>query len=465
MKLKTYFMTLLLFLLFFNGSILLISFVNLNNNLESIRERCLGEHYFIANAYAKDLTAVEARGTTAVNAMKPLFQSYVSYYGDKNVFLELSKDDKTLYSNVPLEKDSYTKVENLTAGNRIMYTIKLKEKEYVSVSGSLPAPYNTYMLTYMYDLSDSITSWNRVTGFLYTVGIIISFLLAVCLILLLNHIFKPLIQISLASQNIAKGEYENRLPVTGKDELSEMAQSFNYMADEIQNQMVRLTKSAQQKQCFVDNFAHELRTPLTTIYGYAEYIQKAAITDEEKLSATSYIMSESKRLQNMAYRLLDLAMLRNDEIIFSDVSVKELFQSTLDELNQKAVQKYVKLEYACKFDSLLGDFELLKCMLINLVDNSIKACNSNGSVKLDAYYEDGKKVVTVLDNGRGMSEEDMSHITEAFYRVDKSRSRAEGGVGLGLSLCEQIAIKHSAVISFSSQPNHGTKVKITFTTS
>ncbi len=465
MKLKTYFMTLLLFLLFFNGSILLISFVNLNNNLDSIRERCLGEHYFIATAYAKDLKAVEARGTTTIDAMEPLFQSYVSYYGDKNVFLKLSKDGKTLYSSIPLEKDSSTKEENLKAGNRIMSTIKLKEKEYVSISGLLPAPYTSYRLTYLYDLSESITSWNKVTGFLYTVGIVISFLLAICLILLLNHIFKPLKQISLASQNIAKGDYENKIPVTGKDELSEMAQSFNYMAEEIQNQMVQLTKSAQQKQCFVDNFAHELRTPLTTIYGYAEYIQKAAITEEEKLSATNYIMSESKRLQNMAYRLLDLAMLRNDEIIFSDVSVSELFRSTLEELNQKAAQKDVNLDYNCQIDSIFGDFELLKCMLTNLVDNGLKACNSDGSVKLDAYYEDDKKVVTVFDNGRGMSEDDMNHITEAFYRVDKSRSRAEGGVGLGLSLCEQIAVRHGATISFSSQPNQGTKVKITFTTS
>lgn len=465
MKLKTYFMTLLLFLLFFNGSILLISFVNLNNNLESIRERCIGEHYFITTAYAKDLKAVEARGTTTIDAMEPLYQSYVSYYGDKNIFLKLSKDSKTLYSNIPLEKDSSIKEKNLTAGNRIMSTVKLKEKEYVSVSGFLPAPYNSYKLTYLYDLSESITSWNRVTGFLYTVGILISFLLAVCLILLLNHIFKPLKQISLASQNIAKGEYKNRIPVTSKDELSEMAQSFNYMAEEIQNQMVQLTKSAQQKQSFVDNFAHELRTPLTTIYGYAEYIQKAAITEEEKLSATNYIMSESKRLQNMAYRLLDLAMLRNDEIVFSDVSVPELFKSTLEELNQKAVQKGVKLEYDCQFDSIFGDFELLKCMLFNLVDNGSKACNSDGSVKLNAYYKDEKKVITVLDNGRGMTEEDMGHITEAFYRVDKSRSRAEGGVGLGLSLCEQIAVRHGATISFSSQPNQGTKVKITFTTS
>jgi two-component system OmpR family sensor kinase len=465
MKLRTYFMTLLLFLLFFNGSILLISSVNLNSNVNSIRERCLGEHYFIATSYANDLKAVESRGTAAGSVIEPLFQSYVSYYGKKNVFLEISKEGQPLYSSLPSGKEFTGGIINPKVGNRVLSTVKLQGKEFISVSGTLPAPYDAYTLTYLYDLSENIASWNRVTRTLYTVGIGLSFLLAVCLILLLNYIFKPLQQISLASQNIARGEYNNRIPVIGRDELSEMAQSFNHMAGEIQNQMVRLAKSAEQKQCFIDNFAHELRTPLTTIYGYAEYIQKAAITEEEKLTATSYIMAQSRRLQNLSYRLLNLAMLRNNEIAFTGVSVPELFRRTAEELSQKAAEKQVRLEYNCQFDSLRGDGELLKCLLVNLADNGVKACNTGGTVKLKACCEDNKRVVIVQDDGRGMTEEQMSHITEAFYRVDKSRSCAEGGAGLGLSLCEQIAACHGAEITFSSQPNQGTTVKIIFTTS
>ncbi len=463
MKLKTYFMTLLLFLIFFNGSILFVSFVNLNSNLNSIRERCLGEHYFISTTYAKDLKAVESRGVQAVSATESLFQSYVTYYGKKNVLLKISKDGQLLYSSFP-ENFSSIKEDNASVKNRIISTVKFKEKEYICVSGTLPSPYTAYSLTYLYDFSQSITAWDNMTKLLFTAGIAISSLLAVCLIFLLNYIFKPLRQFSLASQNIAKGDYENRIPVKGKDELSEMAMSFNNMAEEIQNQMVELTRAAEQKQCFIDNLAHELRTPLTTIYGYAEYIQKAAISEEEKLSATSYIMSESLRLQNIAYRLLDLATLRNDELTFTEVNVQELISSTIESLNLKAEQKRVIFEFNSQLESIIGDFELLKCMLINLVDNGIKACNSEGIVKLNAYYENGKKVISVEDNGKGMQEKHISHITEAFYRVDKSRSRAEGGFGLGLSLCEQIADRHDANISFSSKPNQGTKVEITFTT-
>lgn len=464
MKLRTYFLTLLLFLLFFNGSILLISCSNLNINLSSIRERCLGEHYFIAAALGKDLNAAENRGASADSVMGSLFQPYIDYYGKQNVFLQLSRQGQPFYSNIPSNEELSDKSPTSKDNNRVLSAIKWKDKEYMRITGRLPVPYTEYTLTYLYDLSGTIDSWNKVTRILYLSGIVLSLLLAICLMLLLNYIFKPLQQISLASQKIAKGEYDNRIRVTGRDELAEMAKSFNNMAAEIQSQIVQLAGQAEQKQCFIDNFAHEMRTPLTTIYGYAEYIQKAALSEEEKLSAAAYIMLECRRLQNIAGRLLDLATLRNDRIIFTDVSVPELLRGTAEELHQKAKEKQVRLEYEYQYDSLTGDFELLKCLLVNLADNGIKACYNGGNVIIKACFEEDKKVIAVSDNGNGMTEEQLSHITEAFYRVDKPRSRAEGGAGLGLSLCKEIAARHGAELSFSSRPHEGTNTRISFTT-
>ena len=464
MKLKTYFLTLLLFLLFFNGSILLISCVNLNSNLGSIRERCLGEQHFIATALAQDLNAVENRGTATDSVVGTLFQPYMDYYGKQHVFLKLSKEGHPLYSNMPLNESLSDQAPIPQADKRVLSTVKWKDKEYISVVGRLPAPYTAYALTYLYDISETMHSWNQVTRILYSSGITISLLLAVCLLLLLNHIFRPLRQISLASQNIAQGKYDNRIVVSGRDELAEMAKSFNHMAEEIQNHISQLARQAEQKQYFIDNFAHEMRTPLTTIYGYAEYIQKIALTEEEKLSAAGYIMSESRRLQNIAYRLLDLATLRNGEITFTTVNIPELLRGTAQDLQQKAAEKQVKLKYDYEYESLTGDFELLKSLLVNLADNGIKACCSGGSVQISAIYEAGQKVITVKDNGQGMTEEQLCHITEAFYRVDKARSRAGGGAGLGLSLGKEIAARHGAELSFSSQLNKGTTAKISFTT-
>lgn len=116
-------------------------------------------------------------------------------------------------------------------------------------------------------------------------------MLALGLLILLNRIFRPLAQIAQTSRKIAAGAYGTKLPVTVKDKLSEMAQSFNHMAEEIQRQMTELIAAAERKQQFVDNFAHELQTPLTAIYGYAELLQKASLTEEDRLSALGYIMS------------------------------------------------------------------------------------------------------------------------------------------------------------------------------
>lgn len=463
MKNKTYLLTLILFLLFFNGSILLISIVNLKTSLDSTRENCLREHNFIAVALTKDLAALESRGNEAGSALQVLFDSYVHYYGKQNIYLEIAQKGQTLYSSLPDGQILTRKPEAPADGKRIISTLQSNDRKYIGIVGALPTPHDTIVLSYYYDLSALIAACQRIAGILFLVGIVISSLLAVCLILLLNRLFKPLQQISEASRNIAQGNYANRLPVAGKDELSEMAISFNNMAEAIENQIARLADVAAQKQRFIDNFAHELRTPLTSIYGYAEYMQKASVSEEDKLEATGFIMSESRRLQNIAYSLLDLASLRKSEIVFTPLDIDQLFQNTIDTLLRKAEEKQVTLSHECGFNVLNGDRDLLQSLVVNLTDNAIKACEPGGSVKIAAYIENGQKVLEVRDTGRGMTREQLNHITEAFYRVDKARCRAEGGVGLGLSICEQIAARHGAELRFESQPGLGTTTKIIFT--
>jgi two-component system OmpR family sensor kinase len=465
LKLRTYLMTLVLFLVFFNGSIFILSIVSLKNNLASLQERSLAEHYFIVSTYTKDLYAVEKRGTPLHTAMESLFQNYSNYYIKQNVLLEISKDGQPVYSSLPKEEGTFDNFDVPAANTRMVSIQKLNTKEYIRITGALPAPYDAYTLTYDYDLSEATASWNRMTTSMYVIGMFLSALLAVSLMLLLTRIFKPLKQISAASRSLAKGEYENRLHVTGHDELSEMAESFNQMAEEIQNQMKQLAAAVEQRQRFIDNLAHELRTPLTTIYGYAEYMQKVSITENDKLTATDYIMSESRRIQNIAYRLLDLATLRNSEIKHDEVAMAELFRRVEETMRINASEKKVELIWFCKIDKLTGDRDLLESLLINLVDNAVKACDPGGRVELSADWEGGKKVISVQDNGKGMTEEQLGRITEAFYRVDESRSRKDGGTGLGLSLCKQIAFCHGAEISFSSEPGAGTTAKVTFTTS
>jgi signal transduction histidine kinase len=104
-------------------------------------------------------------------------------------------------------------------------------------------------------------------------------------------------------------------------------------------------------------------------------------------------------------------------------------------------------------------------MLVNLLENAIHACGTGGRITVRAAVEHGLKTVTVQDNGKGMRSEELRHITEPFYRAEKSRNRKDGGAGLGLAVCKQIAERHEAKLEFTSQPGAGTTVKVIFTTS
>ncbi|ERI07376.1 sensor histidine kinase [Aneurinibacillus aneurinilyticus] len=463
MKYRTFLTTLILFLLSFNLGIAIICVTTFKDMVHRAEEKSLDEHYFITSALLKDFHAVESRGIDIGNSLASLFQPYSYLSGDKKVKLALYKGDQLVYSNRQEIILPGSFLEPLGGGNRLVSIKKLDDRTYIMVSGQLPAPYDFYTMVYLYDTTDAITAWKQMKNMLFFAGFILSSLLALGLLLLLNRIFKPLSQISQISRNIAAGAYETRLPVSGHDELSEMAQSFNHMAEEIQRQIQQLATAAEQKQQFVDNLAHELRTPLTAIYGYAEYIQKIVRTEEDKLFATNYIMSESRRLQNIAYHLLDLATLRENKIERSSIRMGELVDGIEQSLSMKAAEQNIRIIYEYRFDTLFCNADLMHILLVNLIDNAMKACSPGGIIKLVADLEDGHKVISVQDNGKGMTEEHLIHITEAFYRVDSSRSRSGGGAGLGLTLCKQIAVNHEAELSFLSEPGRGTTAKLTFT--
>lgn len=317
---------------------------------------------------------------------------------------------------------------------------------------------------YIVNLSDIIQSWRYTKNMLFLTGIAVILMMSFFLFQFLNIIFRPLRQISGTSAKIANGNYDSRIPVRGKDEISSVAYNFNLMAEQIENQIRQLEEVSEQKQQFIDNFSHELRIPLTAIYGYAEYIQKALVSEEERYECTQFIMSECNRLQNMAYQLLDMALLRRDSGgKDADCPVKELFTESEKVMHVRAAEKKIRLIYDLPADYVIrGNMEQLLILANNLIDNAIKASRREDEIHICAYSEESAVVVEVRDHGSGMEMEQISHIKEAFYRVDKARSRAAGGAGLGLAICERIVQIHHADMSFISEPGAGTIVKLSF---
>jgi signal transduction histidine kinase len=252
--------------------------------------------------------------------------------------------------------------------------------------------------------------------------------------------------------------------VKGRDELAELSASFNDMAVEIERQMDELTAAAENKQLFIDNFAHELKTPLTAIYGYAEYMQKTDISEDDKLFALSSVMSESSRIHTMALQMMELAGLRNDQVRIERLELSQLFAKVERTMAPAAEAKKIEMRFNRGVPELSGDAVLLESLLTNLIDNAVKASFEGGLISVSAFTEAGAPVITVTDNGKGIPAEALARLTQPYFRVEKHRHRRDGGAGLGLAICEQIAVKHGASLAFESAPGKGTTVKVTFTT-
>lgn len=464
MKRKIFFVALVLFSVFLNSMILIVSNIILKDKLSAARDKCLAEHYVIASSLLGDMQALEKRGNHVEENIDNLMRLYSRYLQGKGNGLAVALSGEWIY-----ESPAFASEENMIcppdtgySQDRLVY-MENGKRPILCVYGSFPAPWQDYGLMYIGNLSDIIWSWRHTKNILFVIGAAVILIMSFFLFHILNIIFRPLRQISSTSAKIASGNYGSRIPVHGMDEISSVAHNFNLMAEQIENQIKQLEDAAEQKQQFVDNFSHELRIPLTAIYGYAEYLQKALVSEEERYECTHFIMSECSRLQNMAYQLLGMALLYREEMKDSTCSVKELFAESEKVMHVRASEKKIKLTYVLSENyNIRGNMEQLLILINNLIDNAIKASRQEDEIRIFAHSEESAVVVAVEDHGTGMEMEQIIHIKEAFYRVDKARSRADGGAGLGLAICERIVQLHHADMSFISEPEVGTIVKLSF---
>lgn len=271
---------------------------------------------------------------------------------------------------------------------------------------------------------------------------------------------KPIEELTQVVDNMAEGNLESRALEHGKDEIATLGRHFNQMADKIQENILLIQSEAAVKQEFVDNFAHELKSPLTSIYGFAEYIQKANVSEDEKIQCMSYIMEESKLLLQLSYSLLDMAKIRNEEIDIEEISLDDIEEQIKKRMETLCQQRKVTLTCNRSVQNMYAKEDLLYSLLCNLIQNAIYSCENGGAVSWGVDDKDDKIRIFVEDNGCGMTKEQVKRVTEPFFRVDKSRRREEGRTGLGLAICNQIVEYHNGQMDIKSEINKGTIVTV-----
>lgn len=216
----------------------------------------------------------------------------------------------------------------------------------------------------------------------------------------------------------------------------------------------------ERQERFMGAFAHELKTPMTSIIGFADLLRQDALDESTRIMAAQYIYSEGRRLERLSFKLLELLLLKKDAVTMTAVDLPvflgEIQRSMAPVLKEKGIR------LVCNADpgSARMEPDLVKSLLYNLVDNASKAIEKNGVIAIRAIHKPHGCQFQIADNGRGMEQQELERITEAFYRVDKARSRSQGGAGLGLALCKQIVQLHQGAIRFESNPGKGTRVTV-----
>ncbi len=272
------------------------------------------------------------------------------------------------------------------------------------------------------------------------------------LLILVRHVTRPLEALKAVSNAFSRGELEERAPVENTDEIGALAAAFNGMADEISGQLNRQSR-------FIDALTHEMRTPLTAMIGHAETIRMGNLSDEEILAASQTILREGKRLSALSDKMTEWILLKHHVLTPHELSTMMLWEDTFSAFECSLGDRSLKLNPAAEDAIIRGDRALMTMLLANLVRNALNA--GAREILFHCEYIDSHAVrMTVSDDGCGMNEAELSRITEPFYRIDKARSRANGGMGLGLALCKEIAQRHDAILRFESAPGHGTRAII-----
>lgn len=438
---------------------------NFSLALQSLKEQALLQNNLVQSGVEYELLdVINSQATTSQisNAIPEIGARVHSGMMTMDASVYIYFDEKLLYQGGKEAPPDNTLFEELTLGTKHVQLIKNKKKYQMYVT-SKNVIYNTNL--YVVTKTDVTSAYTLMQKQIRFFKVALFFVLALCSLLMYGisrMLTRPLEQLHLVSNQLSGGDYHARAEIKTQDEIGELAHSFNLMACSIEEHIDTLTAMIKQKEQFVADFTHEMKTPMTSIIGYADMLRSKELTKERQVLAANYIFSEGKRLEIMSRKLFDLIYLSQNEIPLQQLSVILLFQEVKQSVSPMLTAKDISLTTELSPFYISGDKELLKTVFINLIDNARKASEKGSIISITGQVtEENHYRILVKDEGIGMAEEDVKRVCDEFYMVDKSRTRKEGGAGLGLSLVSIILDRHQAEWSLESTPNQGTTVTIT----
>lgn len=287
-------------------------------------------------------------------------------------------------------------------------------------------------------------------------AIVITIFMLITVFFLVNVLTKPLISMKEATRRISKGDFSVSLPVSSNDEVGELATSIQMLAGD-------LNYLKKERNEFLASISHELRTPLTYIKGYADIAKRDETKEQERIEYLSIIHEEAGKVNHLLEELFELAKIDQNmftiqkETIDLHVLLEAIFQKVLPVFRDKNMNLVLNSNKSLKVNV---DPLRIEQVLVNLLDNALKYSNSGTTTTINVKKKNRDIIIKVIDQGIGIPEDDIPHIFDRLYRVEKSRSRLTGGVGLGLSIAKELVEAHGGEIGVNSTIGKGTTFTI-----
>lgn len=292
---------------------------------------------------------------------------------------------------------------------------------------------------------------------MYHSGIVILLLVFLITALVSLHtsrkMTQPLMEMNRAAKEIADGNFEKRVEITSQDELGQLANSFNYMAESLNN----IEKS---RRSFIANVSHDLRSPLTSIQGFLTAMLDGTIPPEKHEHYLKIVLEESQRLSRLAEGIVDLSRAQSSKIILEkskfDINAVIRENSALLEPQLEQKQMQIRVSFVEEQTFVYADQDKISRVVQNLLNNAVKFSKQQGSIEIETSFSGKNKVlVSVTDHGAGISEEDQKYIFDRFYKADATRNQDKTGAGLGLSIVREFIQAHGETVAVKSKLGEG----------
>ncbi len=374
--------------------------------------------------------------------------------------ISLHKGKELIYKSSNFVNNMEEMDDKADYGNVAYKVIRSENNRYIQLCSVIKVENVDLYIDALYDVTNVYEQRKELQRLYIAVFLFVVTCSAVLSYILSYFLTKPISRLKKIVSSITQGNYDLRSDIHTNDEIEELSAEFNQMTDTLVDKMEELNNAVDRQNQFIANFTHELKTPMTSMIGYADLLRRQNLSLEEQIDAANYIYSESKRLERLSIKLLELIAADNKNQELTVQNPAYLIDSVVKHSISYFKENGIEIEKKCEAGNCMLEPDLFVSLVINLLENARRAMENGGVIKIMLSMTEEGCDLLIQDTGCGIPKDKLVHITEAFYRIDKARSRSFGGAGLGLSLCDRIAKIHNGSLSVESEVGIGTSVKV-----